>query len=43
MEFAEVLARLARTPKASVDKLEKQAKKDETNHNPPRPGGRKAA
>jgi hypothetical protein len=43
MQFGEVLARLARTPKAAVDKQEQKQSKTKASQSSPRSGGRKPA
>jgi hypothetical protein len=43
MGFGEVLTRLARTPKAAIDKQEGKQSKAKASRSPPRSGGRKAA
>ena len=45
MDFAEALARIAQTPKASVDKVDArraEAKKNRASRSPPRSGRAKA-
>jgi hypothetical protein len=43
MDFAEALARLARTPKAAIDKQEQKRDKAKASRSSPRSGGRKTA
>jgi len=43
MDFGEALTRLARTPKAAIDKQEQKRDKAKASHSSPRPGGRKTA